>query len=307
MKKKIKFIVNPVAGQGTGKLVLPEIEHMARENLMDYTIVRTEHPGHAIDLAREAAMGGLDIVVAVGGDGTSNEVLNGLMQAWNQGNRNTSMGIIGIGRGNDFAFGFGIPPGLPDGFKVIQDGMQRLMDVGHVIGGDFPQGRYFGNGVGIGFDAVVGFEALKLTHLHGFLNYIVAALRTIFLFFNAPLVRIEFDEKQITQPSLMVSIMNGRRMGGGFMMAPESHQDDGLLDLCIAGQLSRIGILKMIPRFMKGTQATHPQIKTGRASKIHIVAIDGSLPVHADGETICTAGKELSIEIIKQPINILHG
>jgi len=79
------------------------------------------------------------------------------------------------------------------------------------------------------------------------------------------------------------------------------------LDLCVAGQLSRIGILTMIPRFMKGTQATHPQIKTGRAIKIHVLAIEGSLPAHADGETICTAGKELSIDIIKQPINILHG
>ena len=307
MQKKLKFIVNPIAGQGAGKLALPEIDRMARENLMDYEIVSTEYPGHAIDLAKEAALGGLDIVVAVGGDGTSNEVLNGLMQAWSLGNRNTSLGIIGIGRGNDFAYGFGIPPGLQDGFKVIKDETQRLMDVGHLVGGDYPQGRYFGNGVGIGFDAVVGFEALKLTHLHGFLNYIVAALKTIFLFFNAPTVRIEYDDKQITQPSLMVSIMNGRRMGGGFMMAPEAIQDDGLLDLCIAGQLSRIGILTMIPRFIKGTQATHPQIKTARSSKIHVVAIEGSLPTHADGETICIAGKELSIEIIKQPINILHG
>jgi YegS/Rv2252/BmrU family lipid kinase len=307
MQEKIKFIVNPIAGQGTGKLALPEIDRLARDNHLDYTIVSTEHPGHAIDLARDAAIGGLDIVVAVGGDGTSNEVLNGLMQAWKQGFRHTSLGIIGIGRGNDFAYGFGIPPGVLDGFKVIKDGTQRLMDVGYVVGGDYPQGRYFGNGLGIGFDAVVGFEALKLTHLHGFLNYVVAALRTIFLFFDAPTVRIEYDGKQITQPSLMVSIMNGRRMGGGFMMAPEAHPDDGLLDLCIAGQLSRIGILTMIPRFMKGTQAVHPQIKTGRASKIHVVAIDGSLPAHADGETICTAGRELSIEIIKHPIYILHG
>lgn len=307
MEKKIKFIVNPIAGQGAGKLAPPEINRMARENSFDYEIVSTEHPGHAIDLAKAAAMDAMDIVVAVGGDGTSNEVLNGLMQAWHQGHRNTSMGIIGIGRGNDFAYGFKIPPGLQDGFQVIRRGVQRYMDVGQVVGGDYPQGRYFGNGVGIGFDAVVGFEALKLTHLHGFLNYIVAALRTIFLFFNAPLVRIEYDDKMITQPSLMVSIMNGRRMGGGFMMAPEAHPDDGLLDLCIAGQLSRIGILTMIPRFMKGTQATHPKIKTGRASKIHVAALEGSLPAHADGETICTAGNELSIEIIKQPINILHG
>jgi diacylglycerol kinase family enzyme len=181
------------------------------------------------------------------------------------------------------------------------------MDVGRVVGGDYPQGRYFGNGVGIGFDAVVGFEALKLTHLHGFMNYIVAALRTIFLFFNAPQVQIDIDDKNITQPSLMVSIMNGRRMGGGFMMAPNANPDDGLLDLCIVGQLSRVGILTMIPRFMKGTQSSQPKITTGQGTKIHVVALDGVLPVHADGETICTAGKELRVEIIRQPIEILTG
>ena len=154
---------------------------------------------------------------------------------------------------------------------------------------------------------VVGFEALKLTHLHGFLNYVVAALKTIFLYFNAPNVLIEYDEESIMQPSLMVSIMNGRRMGGGFLMAPDALTNDGHLDLCIAGQLSRFGILRMIPRFMQGSQASQPQITTGQAEKVHIVALQGTLPAHADGETICTAGNELSIEIIKQPLQILHG
>jgi diacylglycerol kinase (ATP) len=307
MEKRVKFIVNPIAGQGSGKLALPEIDRMAHENSIDFEIVSTEYPGHAIDLAHAAAVDGYDTVVAVGGDGTANEVLNGLMLAWNNGYRNTNMGIIGIGRGNDFAYGFGIPKGLQAGFQVIKQGNHSLMDVGKVVGGNYPQGRYFGNGVGIGFDAVVGFEAIKLTHLHGFMNYIVAALRTIFLFFHAPLVRIDYDDKTITQPSLMVSIMNGRRMGGGFMMAPEARTDDGLMDLCIVGQLSRLGILTMIPRFMKGTQATQKQIKTGRAGMVHVVALNGVLPAHADGETICTAGSELKVEIIKQPIEILHG
>ncbi len=307
MDNKIKFIVNPVAGQGAGKLALPEIERLSREKSMSCDIVSTEYAGHAIEIADEAASRGYETVIAVGGDGTSNEVLNGLMRAWKQGHKNTRMGIIGIGRGNDFAYGFGIPSGLLEGFQVILQEKHRFMDVGYIIGGNYPQGRYFGNGVGIGFDAVVGFEAMKLTYLHGFMNYIVAALRTIFLFFNAPLVQIEYDDKVITQPSLMVSIMNGRRMGGGFMMAPEAKTDDGELDLCIAGQLSRIGILTMIPRFMKGTQASQSQIKTGRAAKVRVIALEGFLPAHADGETICTSGKELQVEIIKQPIEIITG
>jgi YegS/Rv2252/BmrU family lipid kinase len=307
MENKIIFIVNPISGQGAGKLAPPEIERLAKDLHLDYEIVCTEQPGHAIYLAQQAAINGFNPVISVGGDGTSNEVLNGLMRAWNQGFKDTNMGIIGVGRGNDFAYGFGIPAGLDEGFKVIQKNQPRFMDVGFILGGDFPQGRYFGNGVGIGFDAVVGFEAAKLTHLHGFINYVVAALRTIFLYFHAPTLRIEYDNNVLTQPSLMVSIMNGRRMGGGFMMAPSALTDDGLLDLCIAGQLSRMGILRLIPKFMKGTQAAHPQIKIGNASKVQVIALDGVLPAHADGETICVAGKELMIEIIKRPIKILCG
>jgi diacylglycerol kinase (ATP) len=301
------FIVNPVAGRGAGKLAIPELDRKAGELSLDYEIVTTDRPGHAIQLAEQAAMADVGTVIAVGGDGTSNEVLNGLMKAWEKDHKNTILSIIGIGRGNDFSYAFGIPPGLQAGFSVIQRRLPRYIDVGRIVGGDYPDGRYFGNGVGIGFDAVVGFEALKLTHLHGFLNYVVAALKTIFLYFNAPNVLIEYDEKSITQPSLMVSIMNGRRMGGGFLMAPEALTDDGHLDLCIAGQLSRFGILRMIPRFMQGTQASQSQITTGHAEKVHIVALQGTLPAHADGETICTAGNELSIEIIKQPLQILHG
>jgi len=307
MEKKYIFIVNPTAGRGAGKLALPEIDRLSKSLNLEYEIICTEYPKHAIDLAQQAAAGSASYVISVGGDGTSNEVLNGLMRAYNQDFRDFTMGIIGVGRGNDFAFGFNIPAGIQAGFEIIQRNQARLVDVGFIKGGDYPQGRYFGNGVGIGFDAVVGFEAAKLTHLHGFINYVVAALKTIFLYFHAPTLRIEYDNQALDQPALMVSIMNGRRMGGGFMMAPEAHTDDGLLDLCIAGQVSRFGILKLIPKFMNGTQASHPQVKTGNATNIHVLAMDGVLPTHADGETICVAGKELMIELIQQPIKILCG
>lgn len=214
-EKILDSIINPIAGQGAGKLAIPDIDRLAYYQHLDYDISITERPGHAIILAREAAADGSDFVIAVGGDGTSNEVLNGLMQAWEVGHHATCMGIVGIGRGNDFAFACGIPPGLEAGFRIIQQNKPHPLDVGRVTGGDYPEGRYFGNGVGIGFDAVVGFEAAKLVHLHGFLNYIVAALRTIFLFFHAPTLKIEYDDQIITQPTLMVSIMNGRRMEVG--------------------------------------------------------------------------------------------
>jgi diacylglycerol kinase family enzyme len=215
------------------------------------------------------------------------------------------MGVLSVGRGNDFAFGVGVPRELDAAIRALASGRTRTIDVGRAVGGDYPQGRYFGNGVGIGFDTVVGFEAQKLRHLHGFMAYLVGALKTIFLYFEAPLVRIELDGRVITQRALMVSIMNGRRMGGGFLMAPNGRPDDGLLDLCIAAQISRRAVLRLMPRFMKGTQGSHPAITTERASRVTITAEEGTLPAHSDGETLCTAGKRLDVELLAKQIEII--
>jgi len=303
---RYKVIVNPVSGRGAGELAIPAIEEALRGYGLEYDLVRTERPWHAVDLAQEAAADGYTVVVAVGGDGTANEVLNGLMRAREATGRNgAALGVLSVGRGNDFAFGMGVPVGLAEGCRALAEGRRRPIDVGRVSGGLYPEGRYFGNGVGIGFDAVVGFEALKLTWLRGFACYIVAALKVIFLYYRAPRVRIELDGQEITQPSLMISIMNGRRMGGGFMMAPEGDPGDGVLDLCIAGQVSRAGILALIPRFLKGTQAGHAAIHTGRAQRVTITALEGVLPAHADGETLCTEGQRLEMEILPAQLDII--
>jgi YegS/Rv2252/BmrU family lipid kinase len=302
---RYKFIVNPISGRGTGESVIPELERLLREHGVDFDLVRTNRPWEAAELAEAAVLDGYDIVVAVGGDGTANEVLNGLMHAKKRGAGGGVLGLIGVGRGNDLAFGMGVPSGLEKGLQVLLQDHRRTVDIGYVEGGMFPQGRYFGNGVGIGFDTVVGLEAMKMVRIHGFLNYFIAALKTIFLYYQAPLVKIEFNGDVIEQLSLLVSIMNGRRMGGGFWMAPEALVDDGLFDLCIGGQLSKFGILALIPRFMQGTQSTHPAVQTGQTNRISVTAIDGVLPAHADGETICTEGKQLTVELLAGEIDVI--
>jgi len=306
LKPGYKIIVNPVAGRGDGERVIPQVERVLSGYGLDFDLVRTEHPWHAADLAQEAVAAGYDGVVAVGGDGTANEVLNGLMRAKQAGAGTCAMGILCVGRGNDFAFGVGIPTDLEAGCQALAQGHRRTMDVGRVVGGLYPEGRYFGNGVGIGFDAVVGFEAVKMTWLHGFPSYIVAVLKTVFLYYKAPLTTIEYDGQTITQSSLMVSIMNGQRMGGGFMMAPEGKPDDGLLDLCIAHEVSRARIFGLIPHFLRGTQATQEPIQTGRALHVVVTAVEGVLPAHADGETLCTDGQRLEIELLPRQIEVIH-
>jgi YegS/Rv2252/BmrU family lipid kinase len=306
--KAFKIIVNPVSGRGKGAASIPAIRQLLESLDLHYDLVQTERPWHAAELAEQAVRDGYEVIVSVGGDGTANEVLNGLMQAKASQPDSAlpaAMGILCVGRGNDFAYGMGIPSDLESGCQVLAQNKRRVVDIGRVQGGDYPQGRYFGNGVGIGFDAVVGFEALKMKRLSGFPSYIVAALKTIFLYYQAPEVRILFDSQEIRLRALMVSVMNGRRMGGGFRMAPAARQDDGLFDLCIAEQVSRGRIFGLIPHFMRGTQASQKEVRTAQASRLTVHALQGSLPVHADGETICTHGVQLTLELLPKQIEMV--
>ena len=302
---KYKIVVNPISGRGRGAKSIPQIERLLSGYNLDFDLVRTEHPWHGADLAKSAALSGYDVVVAVGGDGTANEVLNGLMWAKQAGAARCAMSILCVGRGNDFAYGMGIPGDLEAGCRVLAQDHRRAVDVGRVVGGNYPEGRYFGNGIGIGFDAVVSFEAVKMTWLTGFPSYIVAVLKTVFLYYQAPLAKIEYDGQTITQPSLMISIMNGQRMGGGFFMAPDGKNNDGLFDLCIAHEVSRLRIFSIIPYFLRGTQATQEPITMGQARKVVVTAVKGVLPAHADGETLCTAGERLEIELLPRQIEMV--
>ena len=303
---KYKVIVNPISGRGAGEASIPLMEKSLHEKGVAFELVRTERPWHAAELAQATAQEGFDAVVAAGGDGTANEVLNGLMLAKAAGaQRVPAMGILSVGRGNDFAYGMGLPKPLEEGCQVLAAGRRHVMDVGRMTGGLYPQGRYFGNGVGVGFDAVVGFEALKLKWLTGFPSYIVATLKTVFLYFRAPLVRIEYDDQTLTLPALMVSTMNGRRLGGGFFMAPEGKPDDGLFDICIARQVGRARVFTLVPHFMKGTQATQPEITMVRARRVVVTAEKGVLPAHADGETVSLEGTQLTLELLPQQIEFI--
>lgn len=301
---RYKVIVNPAAGRGEGGRNIPLIKTYLKMLKLDFDLVTTEAPWHAVELTQQAVAEGFDIVVAAGGDGTVNEVLNGLMLAKDAGLL-AAMAVLPVGQGNDFAFSMGIPTELAPACEMLTIAKRLSIDVGRITGGQYPKGRFFGNGVGIGFDAVVGFEAFKLKRLHGFPAYLVAALKTIFLFFNAPNLKIELDEEAITQPCLLVSIMNGRRMGGGFMMAPESKPGDGVFDLCIGGQVSRLGILRLIVKFLNGTQGSHRAIQFKQASQVKVTALDGALPTHGDGETISTQSKELLIELLPAQIELI--
>jgi diacylglycerol kinase (ATP) len=303
---KYYVIVNPISGRGLGERSIPHIESSLRESGLDFTLVQTERVWHAAELAEGAVRDGYDVIVCASGDGTINEAINGIMKARKAGFANVAFSVLSIGTGNDFSGGTGIPTNLNDGLKSLYANKRRKIDIGLVSGGDYPDGRYFGNGIGVGFDAAVGNEAIKVRWTRGIMAYLIGVIKTVFLYYDPAQVEIVLDDKEIIkQVSLMISVMNGKRMGGGFQMAPESKPDDGLFDLCIAETASKGRILQMIPYFLKGTQAELPEIQMKRAKKVSIKSLDRTFPAHADGEFICLSGSALTLELLPSELEII--
>ena len=150
--------------------------------------------------------------MAASGDGTANEVINGLMRARADGFNHSAFSILPVGTGNDMAYGLGMHGTLEENIAVLANSQSKRIDIGFVRGGDYPEGRYFVNGVGIGFDAVVGFVAVKIRWARGLLAYLIAVIQTVFIYFKAPTLEIAYNDVVYAQPALMVSIMNGQRM-----------------------------------------------------------------------------------------------
>ncbi|MCK5198378.1 MAG: YegS/Rv2252/BmrU family lipid kinase, partial [Spirochaetales bacterium] len=273
---KIKIILNPVSGMGNGAKQLPVIREIFEGSGLEYDIIITEKVWDAAEAAEKAALEGYAGVVAAGGDGTNNEVINGLMAAKSSVGNLPVFGVLPIGRGNDFAYGAGVPSSLSKASELIISQNTSTLDVGLIIGGDYPEGRYFGNGIGIGFDTMVGLEAAKLKFIHGPVTYAWGAIVTLFKYPRAPELKVTYNGSTQTVHSSQVSILNGSRMGGTFFMAPEGKVDDGVFDLCMpVKHISRLKMVKLMLQYTKGTQSVNPVITMAKSVKYNVEAVTG--------------------------------
>ncbi len=275
-----------------------------RKHNINYEIIFTESEGHAIKIAEAHAQDKDTVIIAAGGDGTCNEVINGLMLG--KGKYNPSFGVLPLGRGNDFSYGSHVPPLLEDALKIIVEGNTSPIDIGLIKGGFFPEGRYFGNGIGVGFDTIVGLEAAKMSHIHDDLSYVLGTVKTLIKFSDSPEIEISYNGKTSLLRAIQISIMNGNRMGGLFYMAPDAINNDGQLDLCMVTHLNRRKLIRTVFRYTKGTQRGLPGITMDRSASFKLKALKGGMAAHADGETICLDGKELEIACIPGPVRIIH-
>ncbi|MDR1949082.1 MAG: diacylglycerol kinase family lipid kinase [Spirochaetaceae bacterium] len=293
---KILVILNPVAGKGKALKEHPKIDFFLKEHKLNYEIIFTQGPGHAQEIARDYPADNETVIVAAGGDGTSNEVINGLLTRKVPLREPPLFGILPVGRGNDFAYSAQVPGDLDRALDILMQKKIIPLDAGFVRGGFFPEGRYFINGVGIGFDTKVGFEAAKMKFIRSALSYALGAIITIARYEPSPLLEISYDDKSYTLPAAIVSVVNGRRMGGIFFMGPRAILNDGLLDLCsIRRPPTRRRLIQIVFHYPKGTQSECEETFMDRGKEFRLKALEGGMAAHCDGETICEDGKELAI------------
>lgn len=291
----VKVILNPAAGRGYGAKAEPEVrKYLAAEGVC-FDLVKTEGPWHAAELAARAAKDGFETIVGAGGDGTANEIINGLMTASHNGTT-PKMGVIPAGSGSDFASGVGLPLDLQEACRRLARNRATAIDIGRVIvPGQAP--RYFGNVVGIGFDGAVLMETLSMRRLRGLPLYLIAVLKAIFLHYEAPIMTIDYNGQRLEMPTMLISVANGPREGGGFSIAPEAKPDDGILDLCIARKVSQLTMLRLIPHFLRGTHVNLDPITMAQTEGVTVTSPDG-LVAHVDGEILCTDAREIQCEIL---------
>jgi diacylglycerol kinase family enzyme len=163
---------------------------------------------------------------------------------------------------------------------------------------------YFGNGIGVGFDAMINIESRKVKRLRGYLLYLVAAIRTLASYYQAPETVIQIDAEEMRQPSLMISVMNGQRMGGAFYMTPGSKMDDGLFDLCVAAKMGRGKMVSFLPRFMMGTHVTDPAITMSQGREVTVVS-DLPWAGQVDGEIYGVGATHFHIELLPRRLRVI--
>lgn len=269
------FIVNRVSGSGRGLVRWSRVESALKEKGILYRVAFTEGPGHATELAREAVRMGVRAVVAVGGDGTLNEVGNGLVKT------DVPLGYIPAGSGNDFATAQGIPKDPLQALDRVLKHVPRRVDTG-----DFG-GRVMVSSIGVGFDGQVAktINESKWKQRLGKGSYAVGVLKELHRFQPAR-VTMEVDGKVLQEEGVwLIAIANISCYGGGMKICPEAKNDDGLLDICLVRGVSRWKLLSLFPLVFSGKHVDYPYVVMLRGSEIK-VSTDRPLVVHADGEIV---------------------
>lgn len=283
IENKALFIVNPAAGKGRGRKFLPFLENSLKSLSIHSTIIETKYLGHATEIAK-SFLDDNALIFGVGGDGTINEIINGLNPTHKH-----KLGIIPIGSGNDFARAIGNIDKEFSILKYISTNKTLLCDVGHVIvtsNGSVILDKKFISSFGIGFDAFVASKIKTIKYLKGIFLYISSVFLSL-LNYNASTGTISINDGEITiaDKIFLFAVGNTKTAGGGFKLNPDAAIDDGYLDLCMTRNISKFTLLKVLPKAIFGTHIKHRLVETYRFTNLSYSTRERVF-LHLDGEVL---------------------
>jgi diacylglycerol kinase (ATP) len=289
---KYKLIMNPAAGRRNAAVhALRAFERFPARGAT-FSAEQTRAPGDAGRIAREA-LRDHDVIVAVGGDGTVNEVVQGMIFS------DRPLGIIPAGSGNDFIKSLGIPNNIEKAAQIIMRGITRRIDAGRV------NGRYFANAVGIGFDAVVNRASYGIRHAKGgLLLYLCALVKTLGRY-QAVTMTVTMNGRSDSGDLFLLTAGNGTTVGGGFRLTPRARLDDGLLDVTRIKPIALLPLLWHLPKVFLGAIERVPAYAVMDRTPHLIVESSGPVPVHLDGEIYSGDETRFEIEIVPRAITAI--
>lgn len=303
-RNRCLVILNPWAGRGMAGQRRADVEAALAAADVSYSLVTTHARGGAIELAWQGIELGCTTVVAIGGDGTLNEVINGIKGAEASTGRRVPLGIIPLGTGSDFIKSVdGVEANdIAGAVRRIAGGQTRPVDLGLVQIPD-QEPRYVVNGLGMGLDAQIALESMKLTRLKGLAVYLVAVIRAL-ANYKAHIMTVEHDGQRLQRRLLLITVANGRCQGGGFYVTPDARIDDGLLDYCMIDNMRLDEIIRHLPKVMEGTHTNLKQATLGRAKTVRVQS-NAPIPVATDGEVIATDARMIEVQTQPGALDIL--
>ncbi|HEY7692899.1 MAG TPA: diacylglycerol kinase family protein [Gaiellaceae bacterium] len=277
---KAVFLVNPASAGGSTGRRWPELAHRAAALGLQGDALFSERPGHLRDLARLAAEEGAGLVVAVGGDGTVNEVASGLLGT------DAELAVVARGTGVDFVRTYGIPTKLDDAVRVALHGGTREIDAGRVAfrtwSGE-PGEAWFVNVAGVGMSGAVAKRTDESSKaLGGKASYLWSTF-AVFARWQSTEVHVAVDGEHRSGRMHEVIVANGRFLGGGMKMCPDASPDDGLFDVLLIGDVTKRDLVRTMPKVYRGTHLPHPKAELLRGSTVAVESTE-ALPVQLDGE-----------------------
>lgn len=288
------LIANPASGGGRGARVLPGVRDALGALGVDDVHVTT-HVGDERGLAREAALDGVETIIALGGDGTWGNTATGIVDS----GRDVRLALMASGTGNDFAFAAGIPAAdLPRAAAIAVGNGERRVDVGRVAD------TCFLNVCGFGFDADVLAVSQARTWIQGHPRYLVTAAERLFRYRGTRAAHtLDGSPPGDAEPLLMLTVSNGPRFGGGFMIAPEARVDDGLFDVVVIRDASPVRRMGLFLGALSGSHVKNPGVRIERSDRVRL-RFDAPPWFDADGELHRATSSDLTVECLPGRLRI---